>query len=244
MLISFMLVVQSYSFAWEMLLTPVFHTNRTRIAVQGISLLFLLMAVVFQPLYIYHLLGLACTVDYVAAKCLLVLARAKRWPDRDKTSQPGIRTECFPDLLWLYFSQLPYLDLCYWQRKFKKGAVSRICFFPSFTLAESTFNISGASYTCESYCSHCGWCWCVTCTPAVWGGVWRTGEAWKSYFHKVTPWLQSWVQHKYVLYSWYCHSGALSKWLFFPTSCICLRERGGRCVSENNLCILYRNVYM
>lgn len=158
MLISFMLVVQSYSFAWEMLLTPVFHTNRTRIAVQGISLLFLLMAVVFQPLYIYHLLGLACTVDYVAAKCLLVLARAKRWPDRDKTSQPGIRTECFPDLLWLYFSQLPYLDLCYWQRKFKKGAVSRISFFPSFTLAESTFNISGASYTCESYCSHCGWC--------------------------------------------------------------------------------------
>lgn len=237
-------VVQSYSFASEMLLTPGFHTNRTRIAVWGISLLFLSMAVVFQPLYIYHLLGLTCTVDYVAAKCLLVLERSKGGLTETRLLSLAWELSCFPDLLWLHFSQLPYLDLCYRQRKYKKGAVSRISFFPPFTLAEFTFGISGASYTCESYCSHDCWCWCVTCTPAVWGAVWRMGEAWKLCFHKVTPWLQSWVQHKYVLYSWYCHSGALSKWLFFPTSCICLGERGRRCVSENNLCILYRNVYM
>lgn len=115
-----MLVFKVTALPGKCFLTPVFHTNRTRIAVRGISLLFLLMAIVFQPLYIYHLLGLSCTVDYVVAKCFLVLEGSKRWPDRDKTSQPGMRTECFPDLLWVHLSQLPYLDLCYWQRKYKK----------------------------------------------------------------------------------------------------------------------------
>lgn len=57
------------------------------------------MAIVFQVLYIYHLLGLTCTLDYIAAKWLSVLAGSKSWPGGDKTSQPGMRTECFPDLL-------------------------------------------------------------------------------------------------------------------------------------------------
>lgn len=100
-------------------LTAVFHTNRARIAVRGLYLLFLLMAMVFQPLYIYHLLELISSLDYVAAKWLSVLAGSKSWPDGVKTSQPGMRIECFPDL-WMHLSQLPYLDLRCWQRKYKK----------------------------------------------------------------------------------------------------------------------------
>lgn len=110
--------------------------------------------------------------------------------------------------------------------KIQEGAVSRVSLFPPCTLAAFTFDLSGASYTCESYCRHACWCWSVTCTPAVCGSARRMGEAWKLCFHKVTPWLQSWVQHTSVLYSWYCHSGALSKRLFFPKPCVCLGERG------------------
>lgn len=127
--------------------------------------------------------------------------------------------------------------------KIQEGAVSRISFFPPCTLAAFTFDVSGASCICESYCPHDCWCWWVTCTPAVCGAAWGMGEAWKACFHKVTTWLHSWVQCKCVAYIWYCHSGPLSKWLFLPKSCICLGE-GGEDAFQKKICVFYREMYI
>lgn len=127
--------------------------------------------------------------------------------------------------------------------RIQDGALSRIPFFPPCALAAFTFHVRGATYICESYCSHECWFWSVTCTPPVCRSAWRMGEAWKLCFHKVTSWLESWVQHKCVLYSWYYHWDALSKWLFFPKSCICLGEEGEDAF-QKIICVFYTEMYI
>jgi len=99
-----------------------------------------------------------------------------------------MRTECFPTLIWLHPSQLPHLDLWYWQRKHKPWLLAEYLSSCPPNLAVHLWYKWGFIHLWILLPS---WMLVVIpASPSSCSGAWRMGEAWQPlWFHRVPPWL-------------------------------------------------------